>query len=139
MSNTNITRLVDLDSDKITPYFNAFSFTITGTNTAVYDWQCPHELLVTGAETVITGETAGDWVKVEIVDVDNILGAGEDVVLETPVHKYYVDPTAGKERMQIGYPNYTIAGLYWRFSYTGTNALGNVTCRINIIAHKVKG
>lgn len=139
MANPNITRSVDLDSDKITPYFNAFSFNIAGASTQTFEWQCPFELLVTGAEAVITGETAGDYIKVEIVDVDNILGQGANTVLETPVPKYYIDPTAGKEKVSLGYPNYTIAGLYWKFSYTGTNVLGNVVFRVNIIAHKVKG
>lgn len=135
-----VTRLVDMGSDTVEPYIYGFSFTVTGAGTQSYDYKVPYNMFVTSAEAIFSGQTAGDYITISGVDVDNIYGLGAGTVLGTSVEKYYVTPVNNtKERIDLGYPLKSPKDLYTRVYYTTTNESASVNVRFNIIGHKVLG
>lgn len=136
----SISKLSDLSSESLFPYLDAFSFSVSGSGTEIHDYKIPTNMFVVAAEGIFSGQVAGDYLIISVIDKDNVLGLGENIVLSTPVNKYFITPTNNiKEKIELGYPNKAIKDLYVRFSYTTTNVLANVNVRFNIIAHKVLG
>lgn len=138
MSLTPISRLVDLSSDLLIPYYFAFEFEANaGAGSYSFLQIIPVNMLIVGAESVNSGITAGDYIKVDITDEDNLLGLGAGFVLATPVFKLFLDPSGNKESIQLGYPLDGNAGFWIKTTYTTANAAVNAKLRLNVIANKV--
>lgn len=109
----------------------------SGSSTNI-DYQLTEDRLVMGAYAILSGHAFGDYMTVQVVDVDNINGLGAGTVLNEFVSNWYVDPTVGTQRgMEAEYPAKILAGLYLRCIYTNVGGLGNVECYFNVLFHKV--
>lgn len=128
----------ELNSRNLSPTTNAFTFKVTGDGLTSFTWPIPDQMYLEAISGFFNGQTAGDFISVSIVDVNNILNHGENFVLSTPVAKYYINPIENAlMKMETLYPVFMLMGLYIKIDYTSTNLLANVNCFINIIADKV--
>jgi hypothetical protein len=132
----NIRTKMDLDAQRFAPYLDAFNFNPTGAGTTQTTYKVPVNIVYVAIKTSLAGQTNGDYAKVELVDVDNVLGFGAGTVLATPVVKQYVSQDPMNE-FDILYPRYVMANLYIRVSYTSANSLSNVRLYVNLVGHKV--
>lgn len=134
----SISKLINLDSDKVRPYIDAFNFTVSGSGAEDHDYQIPFDLYLTGVEGILSGQMAGDYMQIKVIDVDNVTGLGANTVIGTPVNKFFVNPTNNtKEKMDMGYPIYVPSGVYIRITYTSGNILASINCRINVLTHRL--
>ena len=131
------TKLSEMSSDYLKPYFVAHSFTF-GSGTTTSDWKIPVDLLFAKMRGFISVQSNGDFIEVKVVDVDNILGQGSGAVLAHPVRKYFVNPVAyTPEDFSREYPTKVLANLYLRFIYTATGLLPSGTVRLNFLANEI--
>jgi hypothetical protein len=61
----------------------------------------------------------GDWIKAEVVDVDNMYGFGANTVLYTYIEKWFIIPN-DKTIIQTPYSGKISAGMYLKITYTST-------------------
>lgn len=128
----------ELSSRNLAPITNAFTFNPTGIGSTSYNWVIPDHCYLNSITGFFNGQTAGDYIAVKIVDVDNVLGYGAGATLSTPVTKYFINPTANElMKIEMGYPVFMLQGLYIQVIYTSTNLLANVHVYVNILADKV--
>lgn len=103
---------------------------IAGTTTDI-DYKIEGKYMIYGAAMIYDNAVNGDYIAFQIVDKDNVLGYGANVVLNEWVKKWYV-PFAEK-RWKVTSDVVTqlpVAGLYARLKYTSTGAT-DVPIKIN--------
>lgn len=128
-----------LADDKLVAVSDAFSFTAAASSTTQHTYLFNDAYLIRSISFLSANATLADYIKVEVVDVNNILGLGANFVLATPITKAYVMPTtnAGPMRAEdISAAELPVAGLFLRISYTNTAILTAVTVFINLNLYK---
>jgi hypothetical protein len=83
---------------------------------------------LSGAEIITQGATFGDWAEAQIIDIDNVLGYGENFVLKTYVRKMFISPS-GDQRIDASAPGAIPVGIYIRVMY---HSVGTVNPKIYI-------
>lgn len=115
---------------------HAFSFVAAAAETTVSTFALDRQYYVKGIQFMSNNATFGDYIKIELVDVDDVLGLGAGTVLATPVQKAFVSATTNSGPIVAMNPEAVklpIAGLYVRVSYTNSAAMGDVNVYINLI------
>lgn len=79
--------------------------------------------------------TFGDWLEVQLVDHDNLLGYGADTVLKNWIPKWYVSWKAGSETVQTPYAGLPPVGMYLRSTYHSVGSV-DVAFAVNYLFHK---
>lgn len=92
-------------------------------------------LYVNGGDLFTAGSKVGDYVKFQVVDVDNILGYGAGFVVEEWISKWFVNPS-GAQSVATPYAGKIPGGLYLRMIYQNTNASTDVSVAVNYYLHK---
>lgn len=112
--------------------------TATAGTTTNIDLKLTDDHLITGAVFMRKAGVWGDTVKMQVVDVDNMLGYGAGTVLNQFIDWVLPDaPAAGMEiTFQVPYPAKIITGLYLRVVYTSTGA-NDVGVGVDWVLHKV--
>lgn len=77
----------------------------------------------------------GDWVEVQLVDHDNILGAGVDFVLKNWVPRWDLNPNKGESEITTPYAGAIPTGFYLRMTYHSTGS-NDVKFVLNVTAHR---
>lgn len=67
----------------------------------------------------------GDYFKIEIIDKDNVLGYGANLVLQTYIRKWYIDPDHHTE-LEVPYAGKPPLNTYLRLTYTSTGTVNDV-------------
>jgi hypothetical protein len=112
-----------------------YSNALTADTVTTIDWAFPQERWLTGGSISISGNW-GSHFTVQIVDVDNVLGAGAGYVAEEFITQYYVVEGATTQlSKEFNYPALIPAGLYIRLLYTNTHASIPATVVMNIFSH----
>lgn len=128
----------EMSNKFLVPSIQAINFTASGSGETTYDFKIPDHSYIVGVSGFFSGQNAGDFVKLSVVDVDNVMGLGAGAVLATPITKYWINPANNtQEAVGIGYPLFARKDLYLRFSYTTTNIFASVVNRYNLIMHKI--
>lgn len=70
----------------------------------------------------VRGATVGDRVTLSVVDVDNVLGGGTDVVVSEYVRHMPVAPWDNQQEILSPTTAEILAGLYLRITYTNTGS-----------------
>lgn len=98
---------------------------------------------VTGAKDylkggmIITQNAAfGDYFKVEVIDIDNVLGYGANLVLSTYINRWYIDPAAQYLAIEAPYAGHVPQNVYVRIIYTSTGG-SNVGVAVNYSIHRI--
>lgn len=93
--------------------------------------------LMTGVTIGINGANLGDTFSLQVVDIDNVLGHGANLVLNTFASSYNVVTDNQKQIDYVNsYPARLRAGLYIRVALTSTGT-SNGKMFANYILHKV--
>ena len=89
-----------------------------------------------GGELITDGNAAfGDWVEVQVVDHDNLLGYGVDTVLKAWVAKWFVNWKSCHDSIMTPYAGLPPAGMYLRLIYHSVGA-SDVGFALNLLMHK---
>jgi hypothetical protein len=112
-------------------------FIAAASQETTHDFLISEDHLIDGAQLITVGANAGDKVKCQVIDKDNVLGYGQNVVLGEYVKDWYLDPSSSKQlEYESNYPAKIYGGLYLRTVYTSTGAVP-VTVIVNYLLHKV--
>lgn len=132
----HVRKVADLDADKARYKLQGFKGTATTNTTTNIDWALPEERWVSGAVLLAQGTHWGDKICLQIIDKDNVLGYGANVVLDEYVTDFYL-VTDAEFQVQIDCPYIALvpAGLYIRMKYTNVSVLDAVEIAMNLTTH----
>jgi hypothetical protein len=91
--------------------------------------------LLKGGHLITDKSVMGDWVKFQVIDIDDVLGQGAGFVVATFIKKWFVPPT-GMIQFETPQASKIFAGLYIRCTYTSVGTVNNVTAGINYLLLK---
>lgn len=131
-----IRKLFDLDADKARYKLQGFSGTAASATTTNIDWKLPEERWVSGGILMAKGTHWGDKICLQVIDKDNILGAGANYVVDEYVTDFYLI-TDAEFQVQIEAPYIALipANLYIRIKYTNVGILDPVEVAFNLVTH----
>lgn len=100
------------------------------------DYQVAQERWINGCHLIVAGAHAEDTLKFQIVDVNNVMGYGAGVVLNTFADNWQlVTDKQDQGVFKIEYPARILAGLYIRIRYHNTGA-ESVKAKCNLFLHE---
>lgn len=103
--------------------------------TTDYDFTVPFDCLINGLD-FFSDSVNGDWITVSVVDVNNVLGFGAGVVLDTFATEWLLEANKHKSAsVQLNYAARLKQGLVVRITYNNTT-LEQKTVGFNLYLHK---
>lgn len=129
-----------LGTDAYTIQPIGFSFSPTKESTTDHDLLLPQAFAIKGGVLWAKNIKHGDYVKVQVIDKDNVLGLGAGIVLSNYVEKWMVFPEpALNEVIDVSIGVLPVAGLYLRVKYTSlSGATVNPDCLLNLYTYLVE-
>jgi hypothetical protein len=109
---------------------DATSGTAIAGATSDIDFRIEGAYMIFGAEMIYEHAANGDYVALQIIDKDNIIGAGANYVLCEWVKKWYVPFAETRWKCTSEMTTVLPPGLYARLKYTSTGAT-DVPVKIN--------
>lgn len=94
---------------------------------------------VQGGQILFKNAEWGDYIKAQVVDVDNVLGYGANTVLNEYIHKRYVHPDLKKSELEVPYAGKVPQNTYLRIVYVSVGAVLNVNVAVNYKIHHNNG
>ena len=114
------------------------SNTATKNTTTNIDYKMPEDRMINGVHLFLDGHKWDDYIKFQVVDVDNLLGYGAGVILDEFGSTWNIDPNTCAQRHEIiDYPAKIKKDLYLRTVYVSTGTVDDVKVKINLYLHKV--
>lgn len=108
-----------------------FESSLSGTT--VHDIKINDDMIIDGAVIIVIGSALGDKITCQVVDKDNVMGYGVNVILGQYVTDWYLNPSATFQlNYESEYPAKIYAGLYLRTVYS---AIGTGSIAANIIVN----
>lgn len=121
----------DLNAD-----YRGKKFVAIAGQATTYDYLVSNDYLVDGAVVYVHGAAFGDKVNFQVIDKDNVMGYGANVVLGHYVFDWYINPDeAYQYDFKSVYPAKIFSGLYMRTIYTSVGT-ENANVIINYKLHK---
>ncbi len=114
---------------------NGVTGTATKNTTTDIDFKLPANLWLSGGEVLVKDHVFGDWFEIQVIDIDNVLGGGANVVLKTYVNKWYVHPSVFCEELESPYAGEVLKDLYIRVKYHSTGITTDVSLSANYKLH----
>lgn len=109
---------------------------VAGTSTNI-DYILTNDMLITGAQVLSNISTFGDSLTFQLVDVNNVLGYGANLVLNQFVTNWQLRSDSQEQiHLNCNYPAKIISGLCLRLIYTSVGS-ANVMVAINYELHKI--
>ena len=112
----------------------SFIDTVTANTTKSIDYLISQDRYVNGGKLIISNMGNDDKISFQVVDKDNVLGYGANVVLDEFIKDFYL-PLNESLNVQLDYPAKIITGLYLRLIYTNTNLVNDATVKCNLYLH----
>jgi hypothetical protein len=133
---TSVRSILEMSADKVKFRGEGISFTATAGTATSYDYRIAEARLLDGTQLILKGHAFGDSVDFKVVDVDNILGYGAGLVLDTFSSGWYVaEDIQNQGQIRIPYAAEVLAGLYIRLVYHSVGG-ADVLVKANLFAHK---
>lgn len=124
-----------LGEDEYTMNPRALYFEAPANSTSQHDKLLDTALAVRGGIFFAKDSNIGDNIQVLIIDKDNVLGMGANLVLSDYVPEWYVFPNVPNELMDVSIGKLPAPGLYLRCIYQNVgNAV--VKCALNLVSYK---
>ena len=125
-------------------YSHGFRFRGTGVKSTVpngtthnLDYKLTEDRMINAVHLMLQNHVWDDYVKFQVIDIDNILGYGANVVLDEFASDWNVDPATCSQRPEvIQYPAKIAKDLYVRIVYVSTGGT-DVEIKANLYLHKV--
>lgn len=111
----------------------SFSGSVSANSTADIDYCISAERHINGGRLLLDNIGNSDKMTFQVIDKDNVLGYGANVVLDEFIKDYFI-PIAGNLEVRLDYPAKINAGLYLRLKYTSTHASG-CNVKVNLYLH----
>jgi hypothetical protein len=111
----------------------SFSDSIVLNQTKDIDYLLAQDRYINGGRLLIDNIGLNDKITFQVVDKDNVLGYGTNVILDEFIKDYFI-PTSGNLEVRLDYPAKILAGLYLRLKYTCTHVSG-ATIKCNLYLH----
>lgn len=129
---------IDIRNNDFDFHGDGISGVATKNSTTTFDFKIVEDnCYCSGGEIIVKDAEHGDYIKIEIVDVDNILGYGYNTVLQTYLQKWFVD-YRGKNILEVPYAGYIYRNLYLRLKYTSVGTTNDVKVAVNYSFHLEK-
>lgn len=123
----------DLNTD-----FRGAKYTATANAATNCDFQVSDDFILDGLVLDVVDPTLGDKVTFQVIDKDNILGYGANVVLKQFGTDIYVSPGIVRQVDHSSpYPAKIYAGLYLRLIYTSVSESTAPTVLVRYKLHKI--
>lgn len=136
MSIYSLAKLSQIDADKAKYKLQGFSGTAAVNSVTNVDWKFPQERWISGGRLNVSGATAGDTITIQIIDIDNVLGFGANVVLNTFVEDMPMMPNQDAQaEARVEYVSLIPANIYMRAKYTNTSMTATPFVGIGIYSH----
>jgi hypothetical protein len=133
---TSIRRSSDMSADNVKFRGTSLSFTAAAGTTTNGDHKITEGRLLDGVGLLVKDAAWGDSIRLQIVDVDNILGYGAGVVLDEFATTWLIDPQAYNQGFwRLEYSAEIPANLYIRVIYNSVGGT-NVSVGANLFLHK---
>jgi hypothetical protein len=133
---TSVRRKTDMSADTCKFRGQGFAFTATAGTSTDHDYKITEARLLEVPIILAKNHAWGDYIRFQIVDVDNVIGYGAGVVLDEFATTWYLDPDlCSQPRPDVWYSAEVIANLYIRVKYTSVGAT-DVEVKINLCNHK---
>lgn len=113
-------------------WIDGLSGTADANATTNFDYQFASKLIIFGFGMIQNGGHFGDYIKIQLIDKDNVLGYGANFIVATPVNKAYLDPSTTLLRFISDYGKTVPSGLYLRLAYTNTAEEDTVQVALNL-------
>lgn len=115
---------------------DAVSAVCTPNTTTTIDYTVSDDVMFTGLQAITDNGNYGDYVVMQIVDINNIMGLGAGAVLLQPIKKWFMPPVANMQ-YDVVYPAKIYTGLTIRVIYTSTSLAVSPFVALNYKLHKV--
>jgi len=116
------------------------TFLAAANQSTTFDMLISSSFYIKGGIMYSSPGNIGDFITVQIIDKNNIIGKGgtsdNPTILATYVNNWYVIPSILNEVEDISLSNEIPVGLYMRFIYTNTSPTINSQVVINIISYQ---
>lgn len=76
----------------------------------------------------------GDWIEVQIIDIDNVLGYGVNTILRQYIKKFFINPTGNLE-VRSPYIGKTPTDVYIRIIYHSVGLVLDPKVYVNLFFH----
>lgn len=136
MATQAVRKVADLDADKARYKLQGFKGAAAVNSTTNIDWKLPEDRWVSGGILLAQGTHWGDKICLQVVDKDNVLGYGANVVLDEYVSDFYV-VTDSEFQLQLESPYIALvpANIYIRVAYSNVSLIDPVEVAFNLITH----
>ena len=111
--------------------------TITKDTTQNVDLKLTEDMYCDGGFLYASDAEFGDYIKSQVIDIDDILGYGENYVLKTWIEKWYVIPNQIMH-VKVNQGGAISANLYLRLKYTSIGTINDVQFAINYHLYRKK-
>lgn len=111
----------------------SFKDSVPANSTKDIDYKIIQERWINGGILIVDNVGPNDTITFQVVDKDNILGYGFNIVLDEFIKDFYI-PQDQKLEIELSYPAKIIPGLYLRLKYTSTHNDG-CTVKCNLYLH----
>lgn len=131
---TSVRSIFDMSADKVKFRGVGVAFTASPGTTTTNDYKLTSARLIDGIQFLAKDHIFGDSVSVSVVDVDNVIGYGPGVVLDTFATGWFLSESQDQGQIRLPYSAEVISGLYLRVVYVSVGA-SSVQVKYNLFAH----
>lgn len=136
-SSLQLTNTVDMSSKVVNFNGQGVKGVVDANTTASIDLKMLDDNFITGGMLSVKDAAFGDTVTLQVIDKDNILGYGANVVLRQFITNWYImSDTQLQLNLDLSYPAKVLSGLYLRAVYTSTSESVSPVVVINYYLHK---
>lgn len=133
----NVVQVLGKDALTLSP-FGSINTSMTANGLTVWDIVLPQTVALRGGILFSPNANMGDWISIQVVDKDNVLGYGgaptAPTMVATYVISWYIMPGIPNELEDISISETLPAGLYMRVNYTSTSSTAPVAL-INFLSY----
>lgn len=127
---------LEYSQSDLTADFKGFIFDATQNAQTINDNIVPYDVLIDGAEVYISGGQIGDSISAQVVDINNVMGYGLNVVLGRYVTNWFIVPNQ-KSIVVSEYPAKIFSGLFLRLIYNNISLTSPAKVIVNYRLHRV--
>jgi hypothetical protein len=129
------TNVGDFSADQVSVRMSGITGTTTASGVTNIDHKFNEDRLMNAGILLVKGGKWGDYVVLQVVDKDNVLGYGAGFVLRNFAENYYINPDSTFQvHYEVPYVGRLYNSFYLRLAYSATDA-DERKIALNLITH----